>query len=196
MPNGDGMRFRRILKGLANLATPVEITSQFEKWEWKNKFLRLAQVKIGRNVAISPGFQCITGLEQHIFIDDYVAIGHNAKLYSFSTIKIGSFTTLAADVSITNGGHDLASLMPSAGEVVIGRGCWIGHGARIVRPVTIGDNAIIGAGAIVTRDVPAGAVVVGAPAKVVKMRELPNQVWFLGNIFFDPKEFTLVKTFP
>lgn len=186
------MRFRRVLKGLANLATPPDITSQLSKWEMKNKFLRLAKLNIGKNVAIGPGFECITGLEQHIHIENYVAIGHNVKLYSFSHIKIGSFTTFAADVTITNGGHDLSDFMPSAGEVIIGRGCWIGHGARIVRPVTIGDNVIIAAGAVVTRDIPANSIVLGVPAKVIKVRELPDKVWFLDNAYFNPHDFTLV----
>jgi len=50
---------------------------------------------------------------------------------------------------------------------------WIGYGAQILRGVTVGDNAIIGASAVVTKDVPANAVVAGAPARVVRMREAP-----------------------
>ncbi len=179
------------MKYVANFITPPDITVRLDKWERKNKFLRLTGMHIGKHVAIGPGFQCITGLEQHITIDDYVAIGHNAKLYSFAPIRIGSFTTIAADVSFTNGGHDIATLEPHAGEIKIGRGCWIGHGVRIVKPVTIGDNVIIAAGALVTKDVPDGALVVGMPAKITKYRELPEKVWFLNNTYFDPSTFTL-----
>lgn len=58
------------------------------------------------------------------------------------------------------------------GPVVIGNNVWIGESARILSGVTIGDGAIIGANAVVTHDVPSGAVVGGVPAKVIKMMTL------------------------
>lgn len=184
---------KKLIKYFANLATPIETTTNIAKWQFKNKLLRLSGLKIANNVAISSGFLCINGNEDNICINEHVAIGHNVKLYNFNKINIGSFTTIAADVSITNGGHDLATLEPMSGEVKIGNGCWIGHAARIVRPVTIGDNAIIAAGAIVTKDVPPASIVAGVPARVIKTRELPDKVWFLGNIYFDPVTFTKIN---
>jgi acetyltransferase-like isoleucine patch superfamily enzyme len=56
------------------------------------------------------------------------------------------------------------------GDVVIGSDVWVGYGATIIGPVTIGDGAIIGAGALVISDIPAYAVAVGVPAKIVKYR--------------------------
>jgi len=58
-------------------------------------------------------------------------------------------------------------------DVRVGSNVWIGYGAQILRGVTVGDNAIIGASAVVTRDVPANAVVAGAPARVIRMRDAP-----------------------
>jgi acetyltransferase-like isoleucine patch superfamily enzyme len=55
---------------------------------------------------------------------------------------------------------------------------WIGYGACILRGVTVGDNAIVGTGAVVTRDVPANAVVAGVPARVIRMREVPRRLRF------------------
>ena len=55
----------------------------------------------------------------------------------------------------------------------VGSNVWIGHGAQILRGVTVGDNAIVGAGSVVTKDVPANAVVGGVPARVLRMREAP-----------------------
>jgi acetyltransferase-like isoleucine patch superfamily enzyme len=60
--------------------------------------------------------------------------------------------------------------------VRVGNNVWIGYGACILRGVTVGDNAIIGTSAVVTKDVPANAVVAGVPARVVRMREAPSQM--------------------
>jgi acetyltransferase-like isoleucine patch superfamily enzyme len=58
-------------------------------------------------------------------------------------------------------------------DVRVGNNVWIGYGAQILRGVSVGDNAIVGASAVVTKDVPANAVVAGAPARVIRMREAP-----------------------
>jgi acetyltransferase-like isoleucine patch superfamily enzyme len=60
----------------------------------------------------------------------------------------------------------------------VGHNVWIGYGACILRGVTVGDNAIVGTGAVVTRDVPANAVVAGVPARVIRMREVPRRLRF------------------
>ncbi len=59
-------------------------------------------------------------------------------------------------------------------DVRVGSNVWIGYGAQILRGVTVGDNAIIGASSVVTSDVPANAVVAGTPARVIRMREAPE----------------------
>jgi acetyltransferase-like isoleucine patch superfamily enzyme len=61
-------------------------------------------------------------------------------------------------------------------DVVVGSNVWIGYGAQILRGVTVGDNAIIGASSVVTRDIPANAVAAGTPARVVRMRPLPERL--------------------
>jgi hypothetical protein len=60
----------------------------------------------------------------------------------------------------------------------VGNNVWIGYGACILRGVTVGDNAVIGTSAVVTRDVPANAVVAGVPARVLRMREAPTHMRF------------------
>jgi acetyltransferase-like isoleucine patch superfamily enzyme len=59
---------------------------------------------------------------------------------------------------------------------VIGSNVWIGYGACFLRGVRVGDNSIVGTNSVVTRDVPANAVVGGVPAKVIRMREVPQQL--------------------
>ena len=59
-------------------------------------------------------------------------------------------------------------------DVDVGSNVWIGYGACVLRGVRVGDNSVIGTNAVVTRDVPANAVVGGVPAKVLRMREVPR----------------------
>lgn len=186
---------RRIIKAVADAFTPL--APRYARWEAKNFWLRRAGIRIGaRGVAIGAGFRCIDGHEQNLVIEDYAAIGHNVHLWNFDAIRIGRFSTIAADVVISNGWHDRDTLEPASGPTRIGRGTWIGTGARIVGAIDVGDNAIVGAGALVIRDVPAGAVVAGVPARVIRMRELPERVWHFKNVYFSPRDFEPVVDSP
>jgi acetyltransferase-like isoleucine patch superfamily enzyme len=93
-------------------------------------------------------------------------------------IFVGANTVFGQDVRLLTGKHanvrEARQLgvelhyVPEAGrDIVIGRGCFIGSGAIIIGPVTLGDHAVVGAGAVVTRDVAAANFVGGNPAKVI-----------------------------
>lgn len=183
---------RKLLKNIADLRTPL--AHDYRSWERKNYWLRLAGLNISRNgVAIDYGFHCLTGLEENIFVDDYAAIGIGAKFWNFNEIRIGKFCMFAAEVTLTNGGHERNTLAPFSGPLIIGNGCWIGNGARILGPLTIGDNAVVGGGAVVIDDVPPGTIVAGVPARVIGTRDLPGKVWHLGNTYFCPRTFSEIE---
>jgi len=61
-------------------------------------------------------------------------------------------------------------------DVRIGHNVWVGYAACFLRGVTVGDNAIVGTSSVVTKDVPANAVVAGVPARVIRMREAPKSM--------------------
>ena len=190
-----GSRYRLLIKKIANFITPIEVSLnivKWNKWERKNKLLRLSKINIGKNVAIDRGFESLLGKEESLFIGDFVAIGHNMKIYNFEKVNIGSYSTIAAEVTMNNGWHDSVTLEPDAGTISIGKGCWIGHGVNIVGSVTIGNNAIIGAGSLVINDIPNNAIAVGVPAKVIKIREVSEQTWHYGDLFFNAKDFNLL----
>lgn len=186
---------RRCVKKIADLSTPLPnncrpISDNDRKWRNKNFWLRLAGINISRKgVAIEYGFRCLTSLERNIHIDDYTLIGIGANFWNFNEIRIGKFCLIAADVTFTNGGHDRNSLVPFSGPLLIRNGTWIGNGARIIGPITIGENAIIAAGSVVICDVPAGSIVAGVPAKIIGKRELPEKVWYWKNAYFCPYTF-------
>jgi len=98
-------------------------------------------------------------LNSDVFCDlpDGIIFPHPYGVIIHSQAVIGENTTVMQQVTI--GGK---SLTESEGAPRLGRGCYVGAGAKILGPVTIGDNVTIGANAVVTRDAPDGCVVVGA----------------------------------
>lgn len=180
-------------KRIADFFTPFPMNVELSKWERKSYWLRKAGLVIGKGVAIDRNFLCITGLEENITIEDHVAIGVGVKIWNYNSVLIGKFSTIAAETTFVNGGHDINSLEPFSAPLTIGRGCWIGNGARIVGPLSIGNNSIVGAGSVVLKNVPEGAIVAGVPAKIIRYRQLPDKVWHLGNNYFSPTTFELIK---
>ena len=71
-------------------------------------------------------------------------------------------------------------------DVEVGSNVWIGYGACILRGVRVGDNSIVGTNSVVTKDVPANAVVAGIPARVIRMREAPEQLRWPNPVEPDP----------
>jgi acetyltransferase-like isoleucine patch superfamily enzyme len=127
-------------------------------------------VFVGRNSILS----CKNG---DIQLADGANIGFNCEVFSASRVRIGANVLMAAYSYVIGGDHDfsdpskpvLAQTRTSAG-VEIGAGAWIGAGAKILDGVTLGEHAIVGAGAVVRDSVPAHAIAVGIPARVVSTR--------------------------
>src|ERR1700704_650783 len=136
-----------------------------------NRGVRIGDgVFIGRNTILS----CKNG---DIELADGANIGFNCEVFSASRVTIGRSVLMAAYSYVIGGDHDfsdpskpvLDQTRTSAG-VSIGDGVWMGAGAKILDGVTIGDGAVIGAGAVVRENVPASAIAVGIPARVVGSR--------------------------
>jgi acetyltransferase-like isoleucine patch superfamily enzyme len=128
-------------------------------------------VFVGRNTILS----CKNG---DIELADGANIGFNCELFSASRVTIGRDVLMAAYCYVIGGDHDfsdpaapvLAQARTSTG-VTIGDGVWLGAGAKILDGVQLGAHAVIGAGAVVREDVPAHAIAVGVPARVVSSRQ-------------------------
>ena len=118
--------------------------------------------------------------EPEIIIGDNCSIGEFCHITAINKITIGDGLLTGRFVYIGDNAHgglsvEEANIPPikrhltSKGEIKIGRNVWIGDKVSIFGGVTIGDNVIIGAGSIVTHDIPSNSMAAGAPAKVVKM---------------------------
>lgn len=142
------------------------------------KGVNTKNIIIGSNVIISRNttFSCKGGT---IFIGDNTNIGINSAIYSGSHVTIGNNVLIAASCYIFGDGPhksdrtDIPIIQqgqePSIG-ITIEDGVWLGAGVKILDGVTIGHDSIIGAGAIVTKNIPPLSVAVGIPAKVIKSR--------------------------
>jgi acetyltransferase-like isoleucine patch superfamily enzyme len=139
-------------------------------------------IHIGDNVRLSgkPSFAFSTHLypEPSITIGDNAFIGHQTSFSVGKSIVVGHDCLIAGGVHIAdNDGHPLNYLdrmkhqpprMEDVMEVRIGNNVWIGNHAVILKGVTIGDRAIVGARAVVTHDVPPDTLVAGNPARVIR----------------------------
>ena len=115
-------------------------------------------VRIGRRCKISSHTFICEGVE----IEDEVFVGHGVV---FINDKFPRATTAEGRLQTDDDWHAVPTLVK--------RGASIGSGATILCGVTIGENAIVGAGAVVTKDVPGGATVAGNPARALKIESLP-----------------------
>jgi acetyltransferase-like isoleucine patch superfamily enzyme len=104
----------------------------------------------------------------NINIGDSVVLNQGASLWSRIKISIGDSTIIGTQAMIIDSdGHGLDGEEEMKRPITIGRHVWVGSRAIILKGVNIGDNAVIGAGSIVTKDVPANSFVAGQPAKVI-----------------------------
>lgn len=123
---------------------------------------------IGEGSVICPPFHCDYG--RNIFLGRGVFLNFNCVLLDVTTITIGDLTQIGPGVQILTPDHprdpaQRRQALEFGRPITIGANVWIGGGALLMPGVTVGDDAIIGAGAVVTRDVPAGATVMGNPAR-------------------------------
>ena len=124
---------------------------------------------VDESVTLFPPFNADFG--RNITLGKRIFINAGCKIQDQGGVSIGDDTLIGHNVVIATLNHDLApgrraDMHPA--PVVIGRNVWIGSNATILPGVSVGDDAVVAAASVVTRDVPAGAVVVGSPARVVR----------------------------
>lgn len=147
--------------------------SEFGK---RQKMLKEMFAEIGENCYIEPPFRSNWG-GKHCHFGKNVYANFNLTLVDDTHIYVGDCTMFGPNVTVATAGHPVLPELREQGyqynfPVHIGKNCWIGAGALILPGVTIGDNTVIGAGSVVTKDIPANVVAVGNPCRV--MREISD----------------------
>lgn len=124
---------------------------------------------VAESVAVFPPFHSDFG--RNIRIGERVFINSGCRFQDQGGITLGDGCLIGHNAVLATLNHDLdparrADMHPA--PVVIGRNVWLGATVTVLPGVTIGDDAVVGAGSVVTKDVPSGTVVVGSPARVVR----------------------------
>jgi acetyltransferase-like isoleucine patch superfamily enzyme len=126
-----------------------------------------SRLKIGNYVCLDRGVDIrVAGDDCSIEIGDRTYLGPYVCMAGPGNIKVGKNCLIASQTGIYANNHRDYGL--SREGIVIGDYCWLGSGVRILDGVTIGDNSVIGAGAVVTKSIPDRSLAVGVPAKVIK----------------------------
>ena len=128
--------------------------------------------EIGEGCYIEPPFHANWG-GHHVHFGNNVYANFNLTMVDDTHIYVGDCTMFGPNVTVATAGHPIdPELRAKAYQynmpVRIGKNCWLGAGVIVLPGVTIGDNTVIGAGSVVTKDIPANVVAVGNPCKVLR----------------------------
>ena len=138
--------------------------------EYNNLVKELFKNKIGEGSSILPPLNCVCA--DKVTLGKNVMIMNNCLMMSRGGITIEDNAMIAANVQLISNNHDLKDrLILTCKPVHICKNVWIGAGATILPGVTIGENAVVAAGSVVTKDVEANTIVGGSPAKLIKRIE-------------------------
>lgn len=122
---------------------------------------------IGEGSRVMPPVNVVRG--RSVKIGKNVVVMNNSLFMGAGGITIEDGAMVAANVQLISNNHDLYERMIlTCKPVVLKRNCWIGAGSTILPGVTVGENAVVGAGSVVTKDVEDNTIVAGNPARVIK----------------------------
>jgi putative colanic acid biosynthesis acetyltransferase WcaF len=160
--------FRRFLW---ELTQPVLRLIPRQFWGLRRWLLRLFGAQVGREVRVHRTVR-IT-IPWNLTIDDEAAIGDGVQIYNLGQVSIGAQATISQGAHLCAGTHDhrRPDLPLVKCTIKIGRGAWVCADAFVGPNVSVGDFAIVGARAVVVRNVEPGVVVAGNPARIVGRRE-------------------------
>lgn len=162
-----------------NLTRPSEMTK-------REQLLKEMFAEIGEGCYIEPPLHS-NWAGHHTHFGKGVYANFNLTLVDDTHIYVGDYTLFGPNVILATAGHPiLPELREKAYQynapVHIGRNCWLGAGVIVMPGVTIGDNTVIGAGSIVTKDIPANVVAVGNPCRVLReISEHDREYYFKKN---------------
>lgn len=153
------------------LVSELSRVSHFDT-EYVMSLVRKIVAKIGQDSYIVPPFRCDYG--DHVFIGNNTYINYNCCFLDSAKVTIGDYVYMGPNCNIFTPCHPIhhelrkEKVTEYALPVTVGSHSWIGGDVVITPGVTIGENCVIGAGSVVTKDIPANSIAVGNPCKVIR----------------------------
>ena len=161
--------------------------------ERRAQMLQKMFAQVGENCYIETPFYANMG-GHHVYLGKNVYANYGLTLVDDTYIHIGDYTMLGPNVTIATAGHPIHPELRQRGlqfnmPVRIGCNCWLGAGVIVMPGVTIGDNVVIGAGSIVTKDIPSNVVAVGNPCRVLRPVGEHDRTFYYKDRRIDPELF-------
>lgn len=165
--------------------------------EKRAEILKKMFAEIGGDCYIEPPLHSNFG-GHHVHFGKNVYANFNLTLVDDTHIYVGDYTMIGPNVTIATAGHPiLPALREQAyqynASVHIGRNCWLGAGVIVLPGVTIGDNSVIGAGSIVTKDIPANVIAVGNPCRVLREISDHDREYYFKDKKIDQKIRSMIQ---
>ncbi len=152
----------------------------------KEEMLKTMFAEIGEGCYIETPFHANFG-GHHVHFGKKVYANFNLTLVDDTYIYVGDYTMFGPNVVLATAAHPILPELREKGyqynaPIHIGKNCWLGAGTIVLPGITIGDHSVIGAGSIVTKDIPSHVIAVGNPCKVLrKIDEKDKQFYFKGK---------------
>ena len=168
-----------------NLTRPDDVEKQDE-------IIRSILGKAGKNVHIEAPFHCDYG--KNITVGDNFFANYNCTILDVGNVVIGDNVMFAPNVSIYTAGHPIHPDSRNSGyeygiAITIGDNVWVGGNVVITPGVKIGNNVVIGAGSVVTKDLPDNVIAVGNPCRVLREITETDREYYFKNQKFDVEDY-------
>ena len=153
--------------------------------EKRTALLKQMFAEIGEGCYIEPPLHSNFG-GRHVHFGKWVYANYNLTLVDDTHIYVGDDTMFGPNVVLATAGHPICPELRQKGlqfnmPIHIGCNCWLGAGVIVMPGVTIGDNVVIGAGSVVTKDLPSNVVAVGNPCRVLREVGEQDRVYFFKD---------------
>lgn len=205
----NGMLNRRYGQLLARYLRRRFLTAAGRRWRTNGLvfFGRRLELEIAANGRVEFGRFVWIGdktkvrcHEGRVEIGSKTVMGQECTISAYQRVRIGEQCVIADRAMFIDFDHGVVEVerpIRQQGiykrDVIVGSNVWIGYGACVLRGVSVGDNSIVGTNSVVTKDVPANAVVAGIPARIIRMREVPEQLRWPDPVEPDPAAWTTLQ---
>ncbi len=157
-------------KKVKDLCYQYNSLSPYEE-EKKTNLIKQMFGKTGENIIVEPSFYCDYGY--NIEVGENFYMNHNCVILDCNKVVFGDNVLVGPNCSFYTPLHPMDAETRNTGvekalPITVGNNVWFGGSVTVLPGVTIGDNAVIGAGSVVTKDIPANTLAVGNPCKVVR----------------------------